>query len=359
VSWSLVHPLLKGLRLRAGCEPVTKTQESIMQYGYAFENAMASIYMPNDVDTVEAVPIFVPPNLPPDWQEIIAEVARVSPDMNIPNPDDLWEEEVDIVQSSAQTERERLVQSLAREHRGKTRIELDGVLGAGLGAAVADAMRSQVQTARGVFTKYQQQEREAKRELGKGLAAAGIEVQHHSVKDYIHVIVTQLDLFQDGAIHSVNAVVNAAFPNDPKKAKSIESSQHGKRRKQAWNSPEVMNHPIEKVMQLMHGKHDMNRRDSARTFGQSLSMNTLLFTSSSRIAKQGAEIDQLKARVQELEQRMDSTKNREALADAGATSSRDMVLALSAQGKKPTEITKLLDMSSNTVKSIIRRSKNR
>lgn len=104
-------------------------------------------------------------------------------------------------------------------------------------------------------------------------------------------------------------------------------------------------------MQLTHGKSCMNRRDSAKTFGQSLGMNATMFKSCDRITK-------LEARVQLLEQQMESTKNREALADAGATTSREKVLGLYAQGKKQKEIANELGMSPNTVKSIIRRSKN-
>ncbi len=63
------------------------------------------------------------------------------------------------------------------------------------------------------------------------------------------------------------------------------------------------------------------------------------------------------AKISALEQQMQATKQREALADSGASSSKDMVLALSDQGKKPAEIAKLLDMSPNTVKSILQRSK--
>lgn len=280
--------------------------------------------------------------------ELANQVAEASPDMREP----VRSASALPIRSPAvpPTERERMVQALAKEHRGKSRVELQGVLGKALGAEVADAMQSQAPTAREAFTKYQQQEREAKRELGKGLAAAGVEVRHHSVKDYTHVIVTQLDLLQDGAIPSVSTVVNAAFPDDPKKATSIKNSQHGKRRRQAWDSPAVVNHPMEKTMQATHGRNCMNRRHSARTFGQSLSMNATLFMSSDRITK-------LEARVQLLEQQMRETKARESLSDAGCTSSRDKVLALYSQEKRPAVIARELGMNRDTVKSIIRRSK--
>lgn len=215
--------------------------------------------------------------------------------------------------------------------------------------AIAEVAR-QAPTPRQVFSKYQKQDRDAKRELGRGLSAAGVEVQRHSERDFTHVIVTQLDMLQAGENPSVSAVVNAAFPDDPKKATSIMNSQYGKRRRQAYNSPAVFNHPMEKVMQQTHGKGSMNRRHSARTFGQSLSMNATLFKSCDRITK-------LEARVQLLEQQMRETKNREALDDAGCTNSREKVLILSREGKGPAEIARLLGIPYETVRTIRRRSK--
>lgn len=240
-------------------------------------------------------------------------------------------------------ERERMVQSLAKEHKGQSRAALQSFLGKDLGAEVADTIQSQMPTLKQILGKRQQQRREADAECGKALATAGIQVQQHSVKDYTHVIVTQLDLLQGGSIPSISAAVNAAYPNDPKKATSIKNSQHGKRRKQAWDSLAVMNHPLEKAMQVTHGRDSMNRRHSARTFGQSLGINRAMFKSCDRITK-------LEARVQLLEQKMQITKNREALADAGATTSEEKVFALYRQGKMQTEIAKLLDMKVDAVK---------
>lgn len=249
-----------------------------------------------------------------------------------------------------QTDRERMVRALAKEYRGKSQADILASLGPKLGAEVADAVKSQAPTARGAFTKYQQKEREAKRELGKGLAALGVEVQHHSVKDYTHVVLTQMDLFQRGAIPSVSTVLNAAFPDDPKKATSIGNSRNGKRYKQAWGTPAVKTHLMEKAMHSPHNRHDMNRRLTARTFGQSLSINATLFKNSDRITK-------LEARVQLLEQQMQATKTREALADAGCTSSRAKVLALSSQGKGPTEIARELGMNRDTVRKALQRAR--
>lgn len=222
------------------------------------------------------------------------------------------------------------------------------------GQAIADraieTLKSQAPTVQQVYMKYQRQDREAKQELGRGLAAAGISVKRHSLKDYVHVIVTQLELLQGGALPSVSAVVSAAFPDDPKKATSIKNSQYGRRPKQAWISSEVMGHPMEKTMQVTHGKDSMNRRGSARTFGQSLSMNVTLFKSCDRITK-------LEARVQLLEQQMQATKNREALADAGATSSRDKVLSLYNAGVRPTDIANQLGMKLPAVKKALQRAR--
>lgn len=222
------------------------------------------------------------------------------------------------------------------------------------GQAIANraiaAVQSQAPTAQQAYALCEREIRAAHAKRGKSLQALPNPPMHHSVKDYTHVIVTQLDLLQDGAIPSVSAVVNAAFPDDPKKATSIQNSQHGKRWKQAWASPEVVNHLMEIAMQHKLGRHDMNRRLTARTFGQSLSMNAALFKGSDRITK-------LEARVQLLEQQMRETKAREALADAGCSTSREKVLALSSQGKGPTEIARELGMNRDTVRKALQRAR--
>lgn len=247
-------------------------------------------------------------------------------------------------------ERERMVQSLAKEFAGKSRAELQSTLGMGLGAEVADAMQSQPLTAQQAYGKRQRAERAANAEFRKDLAAAGIQVQQHSENEYTQVIVKQLDLQLEGVNPSVNALLHAVFPDDPKKATSIGNSTRKDRRKKAFNSEAVRNHPIEVAMQLTHGRGSMNQRCSTGTFRQSLGIGRTLFKSCDRITK-------LEARVQLLEQQMESTKNREALADAGATSSRDKVLALTHEGKGPSEIAELLDMPYETVRTIRRRSK--
>lgn len=211
--------------------------------------------------------------------------------------------------------------------------------------------KSQAPTPKQAFGEYQRAERAAKAKLGRDLAAAGQQVRQHSEKDFTQVIVKQLDLQLEGVNPSVNALLHAVFPDDPKKATSIGNSTRKDRRKKAFNSEAVRNHPIEVAMQLTHGKGSMNRRHTAGTFGQSLGIGATLFESSDRITK-------LEARVQLLEQQMQSTKNREALADAGATSSRDKVLSLHAAGIGATEIARQLGMKLPTVKKTLQRARN-
>lgn len=288
-----------------------------------------------------------------EFKEQAEQAARISPDMR--EPERHTERPFIRVEkgkggSIAQAARPALEHFARNDAAVLSREELIRKYGHTTADAAIEANKSQVPTPKQILGKRQRMRREADAECGKALAAAGIHVHQHSERDYTHVIVTQLNLFQDGLIPSVSAVVNAAFPDNPKKATSIKNSQHGKRRKKAWNSPAVMNHPMEGAMLATHRKSTMNQRNSARTFGQSLGMNATLFKSCDQITK-------LEARVQLLERQMQSTKQRESLADAGCSTSREKVLALYDQGKRQTEIAKLLDMSLNTVKAILRRSK--
>ena len=277
-------------------------------------------------------------SMPPGEYEALTERAKLLPTPLVPQT----------VQQLS--DRERTVQSLAKDFAGKPHAEILHKLGPNIGPQVIEVLNSKAPALKQILGKRQQRRREADAECGKALTMAGIQVQQHSVKDYTHVIVTQLDLLQDGAFPSVSAVVNAAFPDDPKKATSIKNSQHGKRRKQAYNSPAVMNHPVEKAMQVTHGRESMNRRDSARNFGQSLGINRVMFKSCDRITK-------LEARVQLLEQLVQATKNRETLADAGATSSRDKILSLDAAGFGPTDIARQLGMNLPAVKKALQRAR--
>jgi len=290
--------------------------------------------------------------------DLADQVAAISPDMRVPEQSPVQQP---VVQ---QTQRDRIAVALSpldHEARKDARVLSREQLLRKYGQSIADraitAIKSEAPTPREVFTKHLKQQRENNRELGRGLVAAGVVVQHHSVQDYTRVILAQLDSFLEGVILSDSALLRIAFPDDPAKAKSIGNSRNGKRYKQAWGSPAVMNHPMEKAMQRTHNRHDMNRRLTARTFGQSLSMNAVLFKSSDRDKKQDAEIAQLKREVALLKQQMQETKVRESLDDAGCTTSRDKVLALHSQGKGPTAIASALGMNRDTVKSIIRRSK--
>lgn len=288
-----------------------------------------------------------------EFKELAEEAARISPDMREPE----WHTEMPLIRletgksvSAAQAPCAALERGARNDAAVLSREDLIRKYGHTKADAAIRANKSQAPTLKQSHGKRQRMYREANAEFGKALVAAGIHVHQHSERDYAHVIVTQLNLFQEGAIPSVSAVVNAAFPDNPKKATSIKNSQHGKRRKKAWNSPAVMNHPMEKTMLATHGQSSMNQRNTPRTFGQSLGMNATLFKNCDRITK-------LEARVQLLERQMQSTKQREALADAGCSTSREKVLALYDQGKRQTEIARLLDMSPNTVKSILQRSK--
>ena len=213
-----------------------------------------------------------------------------------------------------------------------------------------ETTKNQVPTHKQAFGQHQQKIRKANAEFGIALRAAGVHIQHHSLEEFQRVIIKQLDLQLQGDNISISEVLKAAFPNNPKKAVSIGNSRHNKRRKQAYNSEAVCNHPMEKAMQVTHGKENMNRRLCVRTFRESLSNNAMLFKTSDKITK-------LEARVHVLEQQMQCTKLREAFDDLGCTTSTEKVLALRVEGKGPTEIATLLSMSINTVKSIIRRSK--
>jgi hypothetical protein len=222
------------------------------------------------------------------------------------------------------------------------------------GSTIADKAieltKSQPLTAQQAFSEYQRAERAAKAKLGSDLRATGKQVHLHSENEYTQVIVKQLDLQLEGVNPSVDALLHAVFPDDPKKATSIGNSTRKDRRKKAFNSEAVRNHPIEVAMQFTHGKGSMNQRCSTGTFRQSLGIGRTLFKSCDRITK-------LEARVQLLEQQMESTKNREALADAGYTTPKEMVLSRHAAGIGPSGIAKELEMEVERVRSIIYRSK--
>lgn len=236
----------------------------------------------------------------------------------------------------------REVQSLSRDQLGQR-----------YGYEVADRAiaiaRSQSPTAQAAFAAYAREEHAAKAKLGKALRMSGASVQQHSVEDYVRVICTQLDMLQNGAAPSAAAVLRRAFPDNPSKAKSIRGSTKKSSWKNAYSADSVKGHPIEVGMHVTHCPADMRQRLTARTFGESLGINRALYQT-------GARITALEARVASLEAQMLTTKAREALDDAGATTSKEKVLHLYSQGKGPTEIAKGLNMELNTVKSIVHRA---
>ena len=215
---------------------------------------------------------------------------------------------------------------------------------------VIELAKRQAPTPKQAFSEYQREERAAKTKLNSALQATGHQVQQHRENEYTQVIVKQLDLQLEGVNPSVNELLHAVFPDDRKKATSIGNSTRKDRRKKAYDSEAVRNHPMEIAMQATHGTRSMNQRCSTGTFRQSLGINRTLFTSCDRITK-------LEARVQLLEQQMQSTKQRESLADAGATSSRDKVLSLHAAGIGATEIARQLGMKLPTVKKALQRAR--
>ncbi|UCV12287.1 sigma-70 family RNA polymerase sigma factor [Dechloromonas denitrificans] len=298
-----------------------------MQHSNEFEDAMASIYMSDTFDPAETVPIFLPSNLSPEMREIIAEVVRTSPDMRISNPDAPWEGG-DIVQEP----RIATVQQKS------------------LAEMPEKAALSQALTRQQIMAKRQKAVREANSECWSALRAQGFKSQQHTENDFVQVIVRLLDLQLDGVTQSISALLKGVFPDAPEKAKSIRGSNRAERWKAAYSSDVVRNHPVEIAMRAIYGRVGMNQRASAVSFGASLSIHVALFKGCDRIAK-------LEARLQLPEQQMQATKQREALADTGALTPKEMVLTLYKKELGPTVIAKQLGMNLERVRSIIARSK--
>jgi len=208
-----------------------------------------------------------------------------------------------------------------------------------------------------VMVRYNREERQRSQQLWKDLKSAGVEIRQHSVQDFVRVIQTQLDLQEKGENLSAERVLQLAFPDDEKKARSVSNSTRRARWKQAYKSDAIENHPVQTALRETHGARAMQLRLSTRTFRNSLGVNAMLYQNCNRIACLQRQVDSLTARVEELERQMRSTKLRESLADADCTSSREKVLALRAGGMGPTAISEALDMPVNTVKSILHRSR--
>lgn len=219
-------------------------------------------------------------------------------------------------------------------------------------------------TPRQAWRKYQLAENEAKAQLWKNLQAGGVQPLQHSVEDYLLVVRLQLDKQDQGENPGADALLQEAFPNQPKKAKSLGSSRRGDRMKLALASAEVKTHPVERVMQAVHGTRRMNQRGSATNFRQCLTLGGTLFDTCDRITRlemkdreKDARIAALEAEVAEMKRGQQATKNREALDDAGHTSTKEKVLALRDRGMQQAEIARELDMPKETVKTILRRAK--
>ncbi len=283
--------------------------------------------------------------------------------MRIPNPDDPWEgiDEAPRIATAQQQSfaevHEKAAQALAKQHAGKSPEEIRREFPGKLGERMIVIAQSQAPTRQQIMAKRQKAVREANSECWIALKAQGFESQQHAENDFVRVIVKLLDMQLNGVTKSISALLREVFPDAPEKAKSIRGSNRCERWKAAYNSDAVQNHPVEVAMRAIYGRVGMKQRGSAASFGASLGIHLALFKGCDMITKYGAERDQLKARVQLLEQQMQETKVRQSLDDAGCTTSRDKVLALRDQGKGPTAIASELGMNRDTVKSIIRRSK--
>lgn len=243
-----------------------------------------------------------------------------------------------------------LALSIAKEHSARPSAQILSLLGDELGREVIAVLASTALTPKQAYGKYNQAVRAARAELGAALQTSGQQTQQHREQDYQHVITLQLNSQLKGTNPTPNELLNAAFPDDPAKAKSLGNSTRKARWKGAYNASAVSNHPVEKAMRTEHGKASMNLRNTAGTFAQSLGIHRNMFNSYDKATK-------LEARVRFLEQQMASTKSREALDDAGFSTSKEKVLALYSQGERQTAIATQLGMPINTVKAIIRRSK--
>lgn len=206
------------------------------------------------------------------------------------------------------------------------------------------------------FTRARNRANEAQRELGKALAANGVGRQH-SVQDYTLVICTQLNLQLQGNNPPATEVLHTAFPHDSAKAISIGNSRRMSRVKKAYQSDQVKHHPIQKSTQALHGARVMQQRCSTKQFRQSLGLTQTLFHFYSEITGLKAGQVELRARVGTLERQMSSTKCRESLDDAGATTSIEKVLMLRTQGMNATEIANALGMKPSAVRMRLKRAK--
>ncbi|EUJ11155.1 hypothetical protein Meth11DRAFT_1995 [Methylophilaceae bacterium 11] len=250
------------------------------------------------------------------------------------------------------------IESIAKDFRGMSFLEMQSRIGPDLAKRVEASLKAQAPSNKSIFSEYQRKIKQAGKELGQAMYAAGINGPKHSVEDYEKVILLQLDMFSKEEKTSISRLLSSAFPNDPAKAKSLGGIKSGARIRKAYNSVKVRNHPVEIALQIMYGKNMLNRRYNAGNFGKGLAIGAVLLNGWSRITNLENEVDLLKQRVERLEQQIKVTKTRNSLTDAGATSTKEKVLFLKSEGKGATEISRLLNAPLNTVKSILNRSTN-
>lgn len=129
--------------------------------------------------------VFLSPSLPSSLREQIAEAARTARNMTEADPDDLADEP-DLTQVSSNAaaivvptqvkqavqqlnERERTVQSLAKEWAGKPHKEILHRLGADLGSLVIKALQSQGPTLKQAFMDRERAVRAANADLGRSV----------------------------------------------------------------------------------------------------------------------------------------------------------------------------------------------
>lgn len=87
----------------------------------------------------------------------------------------------------------------------------------------------------------------------------------HSAQDFVHVLRTQQELQLNGENPSANEVLHLAYPNDSK-AERIGESKRMQRVEEAYDTPDIQNHPVEKAMIEHHGKRSMNLRTQIQKF---------------------------------------------------------------------------------------------
>ena len=123
------------------------------------------------------------------------------------------------------------------------------------------------------FSLHAQRVQAANNELQQNLRDKGIEPRRHTINDFEHVILTQLNLQLEGQNLTPTEVLRAAFPADSGKAESIGKSAYHQLWRRAYASPRIAGHTVVLHMLKVIGQRDMNLRSGARTFAHSLSLS--------------------------------------------------------------------------------------